>query len=259
MLITQTKPNYLGSIATKPFNWLYLIPCHHHHLFFSFILFLISFSSHPVPELVTCWVSTKKVHNWRHVTKSQGPFSLLFTKPNRLENLLQYQLWIPHVQLSLLFSFYQTTQFLEDRYFIMSQCFLIAKLCYLLWQRFKNTLLFDFGALPKPPRKKNFGCSSCSLQILTFLWNYTLSHYPACQALPLSGVLWPLPAGWYGRACFGGRVRFFGGRVIFMASASTSEPSPNCSLLWWSTFIYSCPRGTFFCTWDMFFCCRISQ
>ena len=97
------------------------------------------------------------------------------------------------------------------------------------------------------PVKKNFGCSSCSLKILTFfLWNYTLSHYPACQALPLSGVLWPLPAGWYGRACFGGRVRFFGGRVIFMASASTSEPSPNCSLLRWSTFIYSCPRKTFF-------------
>ena len=81
---------------TKPLT-LYLIPRHHHHLSFSFILFLISFSSHLVPELVTCWVSTKKVHNWHHVTMSQGPFSLLFTKPNRLENLLQYQLWIPHV------------------------------------------------------------------------------------------------------------------------------------------------------------------
>ena len=78
-------------LITKPLT-LYLIPRHHHHLSISFILFLISFSSRPVPELVTCWVSTKKVHNWHHVTMSQGPFSLLFTKPNRLENLLQYQL-----------------------------------------------------------------------------------------------------------------------------------------------------------------------
>ena len=70
LLITQTKPNYSGSIVTKPLT-LYLIPRHHHHLFFSFIFFLISFSSHLVPELVTCWVSTKKVHNWRHVTMSQ--------------------------------------------------------------------------------------------------------------------------------------------------------------------------------------------
>ena len=38
------------------------------------------------------------------------------------------------------------------------------------------------------------------------------------------------PVGWPGRACFGGRV-------IFMGWAATSEPSPNCSLLWWSTFI----------------------
>ena len=38
------------------------------------------------------------------------------------------------------------------------------------------------------------------------------------------------PVGWPGRACFGGRV-------IFMGWAARSEPSPNCSLLWWSTFI----------------------
>ena len=79
LLITQTKPNHSGSIVTKPLT-LYLIPRHHQHLFFSFILFLISFSSRLVPELVTCWVSTKKVHNWHHVTMSQGPSSPLFTK-----------------------------------------------------------------------------------------------------------------------------------------------------------------------------------